>query len=176
MVGMGFTREEVRESLINHKYNDVTATYLLLARKNEVSEPAQSTQLFSEGQIVANSQSTVALHKWNEVHTVLRVDWISLVWGFLAWNCCSGTNWALSKQPVSVTVSSCVKTPDGEHCISLGEQPESRSSSTWHHDQWNQQTTHHFLFLLWCNFFLFWPQGAAQRLHLPSPETALWLL
>lgn len=39
MVGMGFTREEVRESLINHKYNDVTATYLLLARKNEVSEP-----------------------------------------------------------------------------------------------------------------------------------------
>lgn len=63
MVGMGFTREEVRESLINHKYNDVTATYLLLARKNEVSESAQSTQLFSEGQIVANSQSTVALHK-----------------------------------------------------------------------------------------------------------------
>lgn len=41
MVGMGFTREEVRESLINHKYNDVTATYLLLARKNEVSESAQ---------------------------------------------------------------------------------------------------------------------------------------
>lgn len=37
MVGMGFTREEVRESLNNQKYNEVTATYLLLARKNEVS-------------------------------------------------------------------------------------------------------------------------------------------
>lgn len=36
MVGMGFTREEVRESLINQKYNEVTATYLLLGRKNEV--------------------------------------------------------------------------------------------------------------------------------------------
>lgn len=37
MVGMGFTREEVRDSLVSQKYNEVTATYLLLARKNEVS-------------------------------------------------------------------------------------------------------------------------------------------
>lgn len=36
MVGMGFTREEVRDSLVSQKYNEVTATYLLLARKNEV--------------------------------------------------------------------------------------------------------------------------------------------
>ncbi|KAM3616639.1 uncharacterized protein V6R79_021189 [Siganus canaliculatus] len=35
MVGMGFTREEVRDSLVSHKYNEVTATYLLLGRKNE---------------------------------------------------------------------------------------------------------------------------------------------
>ncbi|XP_051934057.1 MAP/microtubule affinity-regulating kinase 4 isoform X4 [Hippocampus zosterae] len=35
MVGMGFTREEIRDSLVGHKYNEVTATYLLLARKNE---------------------------------------------------------------------------------------------------------------------------------------------
>ncbi|XP_070762052.1 MAP/microtubule affinity-regulating kinase 4 [Enoplosus armatus] len=35
MVGMGFTREEVRESLVSQKYNEVTATYLLLGRKNE---------------------------------------------------------------------------------------------------------------------------------------------
>uniref|UniRef100_A0A671UBC0 non-specific serine/threonine protein kinase n=1 Tax=Sparus aurata TaxID=8175 RepID=A0A671UBC0_SPAAU len=35
MVGMGFTREEVRDSLVSQKYNEVTATYLLLARKNE---------------------------------------------------------------------------------------------------------------------------------------------
>uniref|UniRef100_A0A4W6D260 MAP/microtubule affinity-regulating kinase 3 n=1 Tax=Lates calcarifer TaxID=8187 RepID=A0A4W6D260_LATCA len=37
MVGMGFSREEVRDSLVSQKYNEVTATYLLLARKNEVS-------------------------------------------------------------------------------------------------------------------------------------------
>ncbi|XP_044210735.1 MAP/microtubule affinity-regulating kinase 4 isoform X4 [Thunnus albacares] len=40
MVGMGFTREEIRDSLVSQKYNEVTATYLLLGRKNE----AESTE------------------------------------------------------------------------------------------------------------------------------------
>ncbi|XP_037631771.1 MAP/microtubule affinity-regulating kinase 4 isoform X1 [Sebastes umbrosus] len=35
MVGMGFTRDEIRDSLNSQKYNEVTATYLLLGRKNE---------------------------------------------------------------------------------------------------------------------------------------------
>ncbi|KAI3353648.1 hypothetical protein L3Q82_004828 [Scortum barcoo] len=35
MVGMGFTREEIRESLSGHKYNEITATYWLLGRKND---------------------------------------------------------------------------------------------------------------------------------------------
>ncbi|XP_056296463.1 MAP/microtubule affinity-regulating kinase 4 isoform X3 [Pseudoliparis swirei] len=35
MVGMGFTRDEIRDSLSGQKYNEVTATYLLLGRKNE---------------------------------------------------------------------------------------------------------------------------------------------
>uniref|UniRef100_A0A665TFV2 MAP/microtubule affinity-regulating kinase 3 n=1 Tax=Echeneis naucrates TaxID=173247 RepID=A0A665TFV2_ECHNA len=43
MVGMGFTREEVRDSLVSQKYNEITATYLLLGRKNEVVLPLAHT-------------------------------------------------------------------------------------------------------------------------------------
>uniref|UniRef100_A0A3Q3F3W1 non-specific serine/threonine protein kinase n=1 Tax=Labrus bergylta TaxID=56723 RepID=A0A3Q3F3W1_9LABR len=45
MVGMGFTRDEVRDSLVSQKYNEVTATYLLLGRKNEVSESRTGSSL-----------------------------------------------------------------------------------------------------------------------------------
>lgn len=34
MVGMGYTREEVTESLTRMKYDEITATYLLLGRKS----------------------------------------------------------------------------------------------------------------------------------------------
>uniref|UniRef100_A0A3P9Q2T9 non-specific serine/threonine protein kinase n=1 Tax=Poecilia reticulata TaxID=8081 RepID=A0A3P9Q2T9_POERE len=44
IVGMGFDREEVRESLVKHKYNEITAMYLLLGRKTE-SRSASSLSL-----------------------------------------------------------------------------------------------------------------------------------
>lgn len=36
MIGMGFSREEIREALTTQKYNEITATYLLLSRRSEV--------------------------------------------------------------------------------------------------------------------------------------------
>ncbi|XP_034294169.1 MAP/microtubule affinity-regulating kinase 4 isoform X5 [Pantherophis guttatus] len=42
MVGMGYSREEIKEALANQKYNEVTATYLLLGRKNEQVEAGES--------------------------------------------------------------------------------------------------------------------------------------
>ncbi|NWR55947.1 MARK4 kinase, partial [Bucorvus abyssinicus] len=45
MVGMGYTREEIKESLSNQKYNEVTATYLLLGRKNEAGESRTGSSL-----------------------------------------------------------------------------------------------------------------------------------
>uniref|UniRef100_A0A668A8F4 MAP/microtubule affinity-regulating kinase 3 n=1 Tax=Myripristis murdjan TaxID=586833 RepID=A0A668A8F4_9TELE len=41
MVGMGFSRDEIKEALTNQRYNDITATYLLLGCKNE-SEGSES--------------------------------------------------------------------------------------------------------------------------------------
>uniref|UniRef100_A0A3B4BFF2 non-specific serine/threonine protein kinase n=1 Tax=Periophthalmus magnuspinnatus TaxID=409849 RepID=A0A3B4BFF2_9GOBI len=45
MVGMGFTPEEIKDSLLNKKYNEVTATYLLLGRKGEDGEARSASSL-----------------------------------------------------------------------------------------------------------------------------------
>ncbi|XP_030637165.1 MAP/microtubule affinity-regulating kinase 4 isoform X2 [Chanos chanos] len=43
MVGMGFTPEEIKDSLLNQKYNEVTATYLLLGLKSEDGAESRSS-------------------------------------------------------------------------------------------------------------------------------------
>uniref|UniRef100_A0A3Q3A5D2 non-specific serine/threonine protein kinase n=1 Tax=Kryptolebias marmoratus TaxID=37003 RepID=A0A3Q3A5D2_KRYMA len=45
MVGMGFTPEEIKDSLLNQKYNEVTATYLLLGRKGDSSDARTASTL-----------------------------------------------------------------------------------------------------------------------------------
>ena len=41
MVGMGYSRDEIKDALTTQKYNEVTATYLLLGRKSEVRVPRE---------------------------------------------------------------------------------------------------------------------------------------
>ncbi|XP_046898858.1 LOW QUALITY PROTEIN: MAP/microtubule affinity-regulating kinase 4 [Hypomesus transpacificus] len=47
MVGMGFTPEEIKDALLNQKYNEVTATYLLLGLKNEDGTESRSASSLS---------------------------------------------------------------------------------------------------------------------------------
>uniref|UniRef100_A0A3B4A768 MAP/microtubule affinity-regulating kinase 3 n=1 Tax=Periophthalmus magnuspinnatus TaxID=409849 RepID=A0A3B4A768_9GOBI len=54
MVGMGFSRDEIQEALNGHKYNEVTATYLLLGRAGQVSTQSVSGP---SGQYPAQSAS-----------------------------------------------------------------------------------------------------------------------
>ncbi|KAJ4930295.1 hypothetical protein JOQ06_019300 [Pogonophryne albipinna] len=47
MVGMGFTPEEIKDALLNQKYNEVTATYLLLGRKGDEASEARTASSLS---------------------------------------------------------------------------------------------------------------------------------
>ncbi|XP_010863940.2 MAP/microtubule affinity-regulating kinase 4 isoform X2 [Esox lucius] len=54
MVGMGFTPEEIKDALLNQKYNEVTATYLLLGLKNEDGSESRSASTLSLARVRPN--------------------------------------------------------------------------------------------------------------------------
>ncbi|KAI2656246.1 MAP/microtubule affinity-regulating kinase 4 [Labeo rohita] len=47
MVGMGYSRDEIKDALSTHKYNEIFATYLLLGRKNEDGMESRSSSSLS---------------------------------------------------------------------------------------------------------------------------------
>ena len=48
MLNLGYSRKEVEESLSQNKYDDITATYLLLGRRtNEVSLYSRALAMYS---------------------------------------------------------------------------------------------------------------------------------
>ncbi|XP_061596647.1 MAP/microtubule affinity-regulating kinase 4 isoform X1 [Cololabis saira] len=55
MVGMGFTSEEIKDALLNQKYNEVTATYLLLGRKGDESSDARTASSLSLARVRTNA-------------------------------------------------------------------------------------------------------------------------
>uniref|UniRef100_A0A8C8JNJ6 non-specific serine/threonine protein kinase n=1 Tax=Oncorhynchus tshawytscha TaxID=74940 RepID=A0A8C8JNJ6_ONCTS len=58
MVGMGFTPEEIKDALLNQKYNEVTATYLLLGLKNEDGGESRSASTLSLARVRPSSSSS----------------------------------------------------------------------------------------------------------------------
>uniref|UniRef100_A0A8B9JKC5 non-specific serine/threonine protein kinase n=1 Tax=Astyanax mexicanus TaxID=7994 RepID=A0A8B9JKC5_ASTMX len=68
MVGMGFTTDEIKDSLLNHKYDEVTATYLLLGLKSQdgaesrISGSMTLPRVRPSGATASSSSSSTSSH------------------------------------------------------------------------------------------------------------------
>lgn len=71
MVGMGFTREEIRDSLNTQKYNEVTATYLLLGRKNDVSVIILLLLIISEYNLCFETLNNMNIQSLDTVYLIV---------------------------------------------------------------------------------------------------------
>nr|XP_033810032.1 serine/threonine-protein kinase MARK2 isoform X3 [Geotrypetes seraphini] len=63
MVSMGYTREEIQDSLVSQKYNEVMATYLLLGYKNSELDNDNITIKQRPAQDLTNSSAPSPSHK-----------------------------------------------------------------------------------------------------------------
>uniref|UniRef100_A0AAR2M4M9 non-specific serine/threonine protein kinase n=1 Tax=Pygocentrus nattereri TaxID=42514 RepID=A0AAR2M4M9_PYGNA len=62
MIGMGYSREEIREALTTQKYNEITATYLLLGRKSEDGVESRSSSSLSLARVRPSPITNAATH------------------------------------------------------------------------------------------------------------------
>uniref|UniRef100_A0A8B9JUE3 non-specific serine/threonine protein kinase n=1 Tax=Astyanax mexicanus TaxID=7994 RepID=A0A8B9JUE3_ASTMX len=66
MIGMGYSREEIREALTTQKYNEITATYLLLGRKSEDGSESRSSSSLSLARVrpspITNGTTSTSTH------------------------------------------------------------------------------------------------------------------
>uniref|UniRef100_A0A8C1GJS8 non-specific serine/threonine protein kinase n=1 Tax=Cyprinus carpio TaxID=7962 RepID=A0A8C1GJS8_CYPCA len=58
MLGMGYTRDEIKDALSTQKYNEIFATYLLLGRKNEDGMESRSCSSLSLARVKHSSTSS----------------------------------------------------------------------------------------------------------------------
>uniref|UniRef100_A0A673KZ68 non-specific serine/threonine protein kinase n=1 Tax=Sinocyclocheilus rhinocerous TaxID=307959 RepID=A0A673KZ68_9TELE len=58
MVGMGYTRDEIKDALSTQKYNEIFAMYLLLGRKNEDGMESRSSSSLSLARVRSTSASS----------------------------------------------------------------------------------------------------------------------
>uniref|UniRef100_A0A8C1SAB8 non-specific serine/threonine protein kinase n=1 Tax=Cyprinus carpio TaxID=7962 RepID=A0A8C1SAB8_CYPCA len=58
MLGMGYTRDEIKDALSTQKYNEIFATYLLLGRKNEDGMESRSCSSLSLARVRSTSASS----------------------------------------------------------------------------------------------------------------------
>lgn len=64
MLQMGFSQEEIQDSLVNQKYNDVMATYLLLDYRN--------SEVHSSSTFIHHSAILVITGLWEEPYLQLH--------------------------------------------------------------------------------------------------------
>nr|XP_040025703.1 MAP/microtubule affinity-regulating kinase 3-like [Gasterosteus aculeatus aculeatus] len=88
MVGMGYSREDINDSLTKMKYDDITAAYLLLGRHAAEAEVSESSKPFQSPAHLLNHRSSSKQRRHsdqgnqqnhNQSHNVMLTDRLQAV-------------------------------------------------------------------------------------------------